>query len=134
MGRTEWLRRILSIGGVVESGVGLVLVVDPSALAWLLLRAPLAGPGVAVGRLAGGALVGLGIACWSARRTPSTPAGVGSRFGFLVYNLVACPVLMLARPPWPAGLAALVASVLHGLLAAALVATFLAPGRARAEA
>ena len=89
MHKTVWLARILSMGGVLETGTGLLLLVDPPVLASLLLRAPLSGPGVVIARLAGGGLLALGIACWYARGTPSTPAGLGVSRAFLAYNLVA---------------------------------------------
>ena len=130
MNRSVWLGRILSIGGVLETGVGLALLVDPPAVAFLLLRAPLEGPGVVVARLAGGGLLALGIACVYARGTPSTPAGLGVSRAFLAYNLVACAVLAMARPPFPGGLVALGASVLHGLLAAALITALFGTDRA----
>ena len=130
MNRSVWLGRILSIGGVLETGVGLALLVDPPAVAFLLLRAPLEGPGVVVARLAGGGLLALGIACVYARGTPSTPAGLGVSRAFLAYNLVACAVLAMARPPFPGGLVALGASVLHGLLAAALITALFETDRA----
>jgi hypothetical protein len=130
MNKTVWLARILSIGGVLETGTGLALLVDPSAVAFLLLRSPLEGPGVVVARLAGGGLLALGVACWYARGTPSIPAGLGVSRAFLAYNLVACVVLAMARPPFPVGLVALGASVLHGLLAVALLVALYGPRRA----
>jgi hypothetical protein len=128
MSKTVWLARILGVGGVLETGTGLVLLVDPTVPASLLLRSPLAGPGVVFARLAGGGLLALGIACWHARGTPLTHAGLGVSRAFLVYNLVACALLALVRPPLPGGMVALGASVLHGLLAAALLTALYRPG------
>jgi hypothetical protein len=133
MNRSVLLARILGLGGALEAGVGLLLLACPSALAWLLLRSPLEGAGPVVARLGGGGLLALGIACWCARGTPLTPAGLGVARGFLAYNLVACVTLAVARPPLSSGgLLALGASVLHGLLAAALIAAFV--GRAQPPA
>ena len=99
-----------------------MLLVDPSLLASLLLRSPLDGAGLVVARIGGGGVLSLGIACWSARETPLTPAGLGVSRAFLAYNLVACVTLALARPALASGgLPALSASVLHGVLAAALL-------------
>ena len=75
-------------------------------------------------------MLALGIACWFARRTPSTAAGLGVARAFLAYNLVACGVLLAAYPPLPSGLAALSVAVLHGLLAIALLAALFAPREA----
>ena len=120
------LGRMLAAGAVVEAAAGLGLLLDPSTLAELLLRAPLDGAGPIIARLGGGGLLALGIACWFARRTPSTAAGLGVARAFLAYNLVACGVLIAAYPPLPSGLAALGLAVLHGLLAIALLAALFA--------
>ena len=120
------LGRMLAAGAVVEAAAGLGLVLAPSTLAELLLRAPLDGAGPIIARLGGGGLLALGIACWFARRTPSTAAGLGVARAFLAYNLVACGVLIAAYPPLPSGLAALGLAVLHGLLAIALLAALFA--------
>jgi hypothetical protein len=47
--------------------------------------------------------------------------------------VVACAVLVRAYPPLPAGLPALGAGILHGVMAAALLATLYGPGRPNAE-
>jgi len=98
----------------------------------MLLRAPLDGTGLVIARLAGGGLLAVGLACWSARRTPTTAAGLGVCRGFLAYNVVACAVLIRAYPPLPGGLAALGAGILHGVIAAALLAALYDPGRPNA--
>jgi hypothetical protein len=120
------LGRMLAAGAVVEAAAGLGLLVAPSTLAELLLREPLTGAGPIIARLGGGGVLALAIACWFARRTPSTAAGVGVARAFLVYNLVACGVLIAAYPPLPGGLASLSLGVLHGLLAIALLAALFA--------
>jgi hypothetical protein len=118
MNKTVWLARVLSTGGVLEIGVGLMLLVDPSALAPLLLRSPLEGAGLVFARIGGGALPSLGIACWCVRETLLTPTGLGVSRAFLAYNLVAGVTMALARPALASGgLPALGASVLHGVLA-----------------
>ena len=127
------LGRLLTAGAVLETPVGLGLLVAPSTLAEILLGVPLSGPGLAVARLGGGGLVALGIACWFARGTPSTPAGLGVARAFLVYNLVASGVLFAAYPPLPRGAAALGAAILHGVLATVLLIALFGSGRARTE-
>jgi hypothetical protein len=124
------LGRMLAAGAVLEAAAGLGLLLAPSTLAELLLREPLAGAGPMIARLGGGGLLALGIACWFARRTPSTAAGLGVARGLLAYNLVACGVLSVAYPPLPSGLAALGVAILHGLLAIALLAALFAPREA----
>ena len=126
MNKTRWLTPILSFGGVLEAVMGLGLIIDPSAMSSILLASPLAGPGLVIGRLTGGGLLSLGIACWGARRTPSAPASIGVSWGFLAYNLVACVTMALERPALASGgLVALSASVLHGVLGAVLLVVLL---------
>jgi len=50
---------------------------------------------------------------------------------FLVYNLVACGILIAAHPPWPGGLVAPSVAVLHGLVAIALLAGIVRASRIR---
>ncbi len=133
MASPRLLGHLLTAGAVLETPAGLGLIVVPSALAQILLGAPLSGPGVAVARIGGGGLLALGIACWFARGTPSTPAGLGVARAFLAYNLVACGVLFAAYPPLPSGAAALGAAILHGVLAAVLLIALFGSGRARTE-
>lgn len=134
MNKAVWLRRILITGGVLETGAGLLILADPFALSFFLLRSPLEGAGLAFARIGGGSLLSLGIACWSARETPLEPAGLGVSWGFLAYNLVACVTLALARPALGSGgFPALSASVVHGLLAAALLGALLGRSRPSAE-
>ncbi len=123
MRQTVWLARILGIGALLETGAGLGLLVVPSALASLLFGSPLQGSGLIVARLAGGGLLSLGIACWFARGTPGTPAGLGVSRAFLVYNLVASATLVWARLALGSGgFLVLFAAALHGALGAALLA------------
>jgi len=130
MNSAKWLSRLLAIGAVLEIPVGLGLLAAPSQLASLLLGESLSGTGLVVARLAGGGLLGLGVACWFARSTPTAPAGLGVASGLLIYNVVACVTLALA-PLVPASqVLTLGAAVLHGLLAVALLVVLLIRDRA----
>jgi hypothetical protein len=121
MNETKWLSRLLGTGAVLEIPVGLGLLVFPSPLASLLLGAPLFGGGVVVARLAGGALLALGIACWFARPTPIARTGLGVAGALLTYNIVACITLVLASLDAGSRALLLGVAVLHGLLAAGLL-------------
>jgi len=126
---SRWLGHVLGIGGVLETATGLVLLADPSWLASLLLRAPLAGAGLVIGRIGGGGLLSLGVACWTARTTPWSPAGLGVACGLLAYNVVAGVALAVAgRALGGEGLVALCAAGLHGVIGAVLLIALL--GRA----
>ncbi|HYJ41384.1 MAG TPA: hypothetical protein VEW08_11370 [Steroidobacteraceae bacterium] len=123
MNKTKSISLLLAIGAVLEIPVGLGLLIAPSPLATLLLGAPLTGAGLVVARLAGGGLLALGIACWFARSTPTAPASLGVAGALLIYNIVACVTLALALPPDLPGYAlTLGVTVLHGLVAAGLLA------------
>jgi hypothetical protein len=70
------MRRVLALAAVGEIATGLALLVVPSLVGRLLLGEQLTGAAVPVARVAGIALIGLGIACW-----PGTPL-----IGMLVYS------------------------------------------------
>jgi hypothetical protein len=70
------MRKVLALAAVGESATGLALLVAPSLVGQLLLGEQLAGVAIPVARVAGIALIGLGIACW-----PGTPL-----IGMLVYS------------------------------------------------
>lgn len=132
MNQPVWLGRLLSFGGLLETAAGLGLLIDPHGAASLLLRSSLDAPGVVFGRIAGGGLLSLGIACWRARKTPSAPASLGVSWAFLAYNVVVCITLAWAGVALGSGaLPALGASILHGALGAATLCVLL--GRSRAS-
>jgi hypothetical protein len=126
MKESVWLVRLLCIGAVLESLAGLGLLAFPSLLVSLLFGEPLTDTGLVVARLAGGGLLGLGVACWYARVTPVTHAGIGVAIGFLIYNVVASVALATAQPAAATGVVLLGAAALHGLLAIGLVAALFA--------
>ena len=126
MNETKWLSRLLGIGAVLETPVGFGLLLFPSSLATLLLGAPLSGAGLVVARLAGGGLLGLGIACWVARSTPIVRAGLGVAGALLTYNVVACVTLVLALAGPGSRPLLLGAAILHGLLSLGLLGALVA--------
>ncbi|MGA7570401.1 MAG: hypothetical protein WCC70_10905 [Candidatus Aquilonibacter sp.] len=69
------MRTLIVIAAVFEAITGLVLIIDPSLLGWLLLGTALSASGIAVGRLAGCALLALGASA--------------SPRGLLAYNVLA---------------------------------------------
>jgi hypothetical protein len=58
------MQKALTFAAVVEAATGLALVLVPSVVGRLLLGEDLTGIAVPVARVAGMALIGLGIACW----------------------------------------------------------------------
>jgi hypothetical protein len=67
---------LLALAAIGEAATGLALLTVPSLVGRLLLGEELAGVAVAVARVAGIALIALGIACW-----PGTP-----RIGMMTYS------------------------------------------------
>jgi hypothetical protein len=58
------MRNVLTFAAVAEAATGLGLLVVPSLVAQLLLGEQLAGVAIPAARVAGIALIALGIACW----------------------------------------------------------------------
>jgi hypothetical protein len=58
------MKKVLVLAAVSEAATGLALVVAPSLVARLLLGEELSGMAIAVARVAGIALIALGVACW----------------------------------------------------------------------
>jgi hypothetical protein len=77
------LKNLLRICSVIESTTGLAAIAIPSIVIQLLLGVEVSGAALIISRLAGIALLGLGIACWPTLNT--TQAGRA----MFVYNLLA---------------------------------------------
>jgi hypothetical protein len=84
-------RWLLPAKAAIEGATGLVLIVYPQAVSNLLLGADLAGAGIAVGRVAGIALLSLGMLCWISRQHANKTATLAA---MLTYNLLVTTYLM----------------------------------------
>jgi hypothetical protein len=99
-------RSLLLVTALVEVGAGMALLVTPSGVAELLLGAGLSSPqSLVLGRVAGVALISIGVACWLARSGDGNTAQKGLVASMLIYN-VGVPVLLIY---------AVVASTMHGI-------------------
>ena len=108
------MRRALALAAVGEIATGLALLVVPSLVGQLLLGEQLAGVAIPVARVAGIALIGLGIACW-----PGTPL-----IGMLVYSTaVALYLAFVGFAGGAGGLLLWPAVALHVALTALLIRT-----------
>ncbi len=77
-----------------EGGMGLLLLAWPPTLITLLLGVEQPSPEAAfLARIAGAALVALGLACWLGRNDPDRPAQKGLLVGVLTYDLAAAGIL-----------------------------------------
>jgi hypothetical protein len=88
---------LLAATAVIECAVGVPLVAVPSWVATLLLGTPLTGAaGLLVARIAGAALLAIGVSCWLERRRPAATALSGLVGGLLVYNAAVFALLSYA--------------------------------------
>ncbi|HOW50090.1 MAG TPA: hypothetical protein P5163_17210 [Rubrivivax sp.] len=104
------MRGLLAVAAIGEAATGLALLLMPSAVGQLLLGVALTDHAATVARVAGIALIGLGLACW-----PGPP-----RLGLLAYSAAVALYLAFlalagaANGPllWPAVVLHLVLTVL----------------------
>jgi hypothetical protein len=82
---------LLSLAAAIEAVTGVALIIDPQVASRLLLGADLAGAGVAVARVAGIALLSLGLVCWMSRQDASKTAVLAA---MLTYNLLVTAYLI----------------------------------------
>jgi hypothetical protein len=91
------LNRLLKLTALIEAATGFGLIVIPSVVVRLLLGSPLVTPAaVTLGRVAGAALLALGIACWLARYDTQSLTARGLVVAMLMYNIAATAVLAFA--------------------------------------
>jgi len=105
------MKNALIFAAVAEVATGLALLIVPSLVGQLLLGQQLAGVAVPVARVAGIALIALGVVCW-----PGPPL-----IGMLIYS--ALVTLYLAYLGFVAGLAGVLlwpVVIIHAILTALL--------------
>jgi len=90
------MKKLLALAAVVEAATGLALIAVPGFVVRLLLGAEISGASIPLGRVAGAALLALGVACWLARNDRQSRTARGLVVAMLVYNIVATAVLAFA--------------------------------------
>ena len=90
------MKRFLILTAILEPATGLALIAVPAIVVRLLLGAEISGASIPLGRVAGAALLALGVACWLARDDTQSRATRGLVVAMLMYNLVATAVLAFA--------------------------------------
>lgn len=115
------MKNVLTIAAVVEIATGLALLIAPSFVAQALLGEGLDGVALQIARVAGIALVALGIACW-----PGPPL-----LGMLTYGgAITLYLAYLGLTGASSGVVLWPAVIFHIVLTALLLRSFVRPGRA----
>lgn len=112
------MKLLLTLTALIEAATGLALLVVPSLVVRLLLGGEISGASVSLGRVAGAALLALGVACWLARGDTPSQAARGLVAAMLLYNLGAVVIFGAAGlQSQPAGIALWPAIILHAAMA-----------------
>jgi hypothetical protein len=92
------MKTLLSVTALLEAATGFALAASPSLLISLLIGSPLdTRSGSLVGRLAGVALLTLGLVCWLARNDQQSSVTAGPVAAMLFYNVAVATLLAYAR-------------------------------------
>jgi hypothetical protein len=120
------MNKLLALSAIIEAATGLALIAVPAIVVRLLLGAEISGASIPLGRVAGAALLALGVACWLTRDDTQSRAARGLVVAMLMYNIAATAVLAFAGMGlglqgvllWPA-------VVLHAVMANWCITTLL---------
>ena len=119
------MKKLLNVAAIIEAATGIALMIHPPLVTRLLLGDGVSGVGMALGRVGGFALLGLGLACLSGFE--SARANTPALRALLTYNLLT--MLYLAYlgidGEW-------VGSLLWPAVALHAVLTFFSPARGSA--
>ena|SRR5271165_194523 len=109
-------KNILALSAAAEAATGLLLLAWPPIVVRLLFGADISGIGIVMSRLAGIALIGLGVACW-----PGNSA-VQQLYGMLTYGTLAMLYLIrIGIRGAPVGLLLWPGVVVHAIIVVLLV-------------
>ena len=91
------MKKLFIVSAWFEAVTGVALMVWPAPPVWLLVGAALdTTAGLIIARVAGAALLALGLACWLARDDGRSGAARGLVAAMLLYNTAAVAVLLYA--------------------------------------
>jgi hypothetical protein len=123
-------QRVLWLASVTEIGTGIFLIAVPATVVELLLGTRLSPDGMPLARVAGIALLALGLACW---HTSEAVAAKAAFRGMLVYNtLLSAYFLWLGVHHRRGGLLLWPAVAFHAVVALLLLWTWTQQTRTRA--
>jgi len=120
------MKRLLKLTALIEVPTGLGLMAVPVIVVRLLLGADISGASIPLGRVAGAALLALGVACWLAQYDAQSCAARGLVSAMVLYNLGAVVILGAAGiRSQPVGIALWPAVILHAVMAVWCVTSLL---------
>jgi hypothetical protein len=109
------MNRLLAFAAIIEAATGVALMAMPAAVVRLLLGGELTGASIPLGRVAGVALLSLGISCWPGGNSLGNTAP--ARRAMLTYNaLVALYLFCLGIRGESVGLLLWPAVLMHSIL------------------
>jgi len=122
------MKRLLAFTAALEAATGLGLLIVPSTISGVLLGATIDSTVAAtIARIAGAALLALGVACWLASFDPQSCATRGVVSAMLLYNLGAAIILGASGiQPGRAGIGLWPAVILHVTMTVWCVSSLLA--------
>jgi hypothetical protein len=109
------MNRFFAVTAAIEAGAGLGLLALPDVVAKLLLGAEVSGAALPLGRVAGVALLALGVASWLARGHAASALTTAN--AMLLYNCGVAAVLATAGVSGMTGVLLWPAIALHAAMA-----------------
>jgi hypothetical protein len=110
------MKKVLILAALGEAVTGLILVAAPTIAVRALFGAEIAGAGIIMSRIAGIALIGLGVACWPSNSDRQ------QLYGMLAYSTLAMLYLLrIGIRGSPVGVLLWPAIVVHAALCAILL-------------
>ena len=124
------MKQLLALAAAGEAATGLVVLAYPPIVVRLLFGAEIAGTGIVMSRVAGIALIALGVACWPGIAADGNPSR--ALRAMLCYSLLAALYLAYLgiRGEW-VGRLLWSAVAIHAILTTLLVRAWLKEHRAR---
>ena len=108
------MKIFLTLTALIEAATGISLLMLPNVLVKLLLGAEISGVAIPLGRVAGIALLALGVACWLAGGDVRSRAAGGLVTAMLLYNFGVAVILGAAGMQLqPVGIALWPVVILH---------------------
>jgi len=118
------MKRFLTLTAILEAATGLGLIAVPTLVVRLLLGAEISGVSIPLGRVAGVALLALGVACWFASNEVQNRAARGLASAMMLYNVGVILILGAAGlQSRPVGIALWPAVILHAAMSVWCVAS-----------